>query len=91
MVLDNLVADQPRLTITVPDLQPVAGLLTAAKRAARRVMVLDTLFLDVGGRRRDARAFLSWRVTFEPGLFKSAVLIDKRDLDMLTAAKGREA
>ncbi len=91
VVLDNLVADQPRLTLTLPELQPVAGLVTADGRAARRAMVLDTLFLDVGGRRQDARAFLSWRTTFEPDRFKSAVLIERRDLDLITAAVKRRA
>ena len=91
VAFDNLVADRPRLTLTLPDLQPVAGLVTADGRAARRAMALDTLFLDIAGRRFDARVFLSWRTTFEPDRFTSAVLIERRDLDMVTAATERRA
>lgn len=85
ITLNNLVADQPRLTLTVPDLQPMAGLVAADGRAARCAMVLDTLFLEVGRRRRDTRVFLSWRATFEPKIYRSAVLIERRDLAALDA------
>ena len=91
VTLDNLMAEQPRLTLTIPSVHPMAGLVRADGRAARRAMVLDTLFLDVGGRRRDARAFLSWRVTFEPGQFKSAVLIERANLDAISKSMDRSA
>lgn len=91
VTLDNLVAGRERMTFVVPPLQPMAGLVRADGRAARRAMALDTLFLDIGARRREARVILVWRVMFEPNEFKSAVLIERRNLEFLSERMGRSA
>lgn len=91
VTLDNLMpGDGPR-SIVVPPVQPMAGLVCADGRAARRAMSLDTLFLDIGARRRDARVFLCWRLRFEPGVFKAAVLIERHDLEEMTETMKRRA
>lgn len=72
-------------------MQPIAGLVRADGRAARRTMVLDTLFLDIGARPRDAHVFLCWRATFEPDVFTTAVLMEARDLGAVDEAVARRA
>ena len=54
-------------------------------------MVLDTLFLDIGARPRDAHVFLCWRATFEPDVFTTAVLMEARDLGAVDEAVARRA